>query len=129
MGKQLVIRVENDSDPKRVAWLEEKIMAMLPFWPTNVSPKEKVKRARPVEIERGRWELEIVASGSQQGVPPPLRAAGRTRIECLQNAVLAGAEAIRVWGIMQRRIAEVATDNAADAERWCAEHMREVEGA
>lgn len=125
MGKQLSFVLAEGEDPARIAWWRAKLEEMALFWPRDDGGKRP--RIEPRQVEKDRWELEIATGRTGPLEMPPLRAAGRTRSECIRAAVVVGAEILRTWAASRRRLAEQCIDLAAECERWCEQHTRQVE--
>ena len=125
MGKQLEIAVGEGEDARSLEWLDARLAALLLFWPR--SDRGKRPRALPRKVDDGRWEVEIASDGQTGTVPGPIRAAGRTRVECLHAALVEGTAALRRWGMVQRQRAEIAAGLADEVERYIAANTRETD--
>lgn len=84
---------------------------MLGYW--GVYPKSARTLAR--KVDEGRWEFEVASGGPPSHVnPPPLRAAGRTREECLRAAAEAAREALLTHLADIDRVVARLTEKRAD---------------
>lgn len=88
----------------------DRLRAALAFWGLTGDPRRLAKHP-----DEGRWEFEVAVPGM-----PPVRAAGRTRDECLRAALVEALAALRTHeGDLRRRL-ELLSDQAADVGRFLA---------
>lgn len=84
------------------------LQSALAFWGLTESPLRRVKK-----VDEGRWEFAVSVVGM-----PPILAVGRTRDECLRDALRETLTTLPQHATELRRRAESLTLNADDIETF-----------
>ena len=106
MGQQTEIPVPAEPDAD-VAWLD----LALTLWGARKSARSLARR-----VADDRWELEVLDPGPAPLAMPPVRAAGRTRSECLRAASAAARESLHAHRDLIARHAELVACRRADVD-------------